>query len=197
MATSFLGIILLLVWTFLKAPIKNNYIKVYLGVSVVVLLVEIFVVFLFGHSVYASYISGLFSMKSGFSGREYLWSNILYRIQYRRMFGYGLLNQDEMRQMIGNAYGCHNYYLDALFCRGFVGFVPLLLLFLQPILDKRESITDECYILLGCCCSYLVMFLMEPFIGTEYLHLPIFCISMSLLLKEKKWKMKFKRVIKL
>ncbi len=187
MATSFLGIALLITWIFLKTPIKNNYIKVYLGIVIVVLLVEVFVVLL-GSSSYASLISGLFSMKTGFTGRERLWSNVIFRIQERKLLGYGITDQDQTLQLIGNAYGCHNYYLDIIFRRGIVGLIPMLLLFLQPLIDKRENISDECYILLGCCCAYFVMFLMEPFIGTEYLHLPIFCVAMSLLLKEQKWR---------
>ena len=187
MATSFLGIALLITWIILKTPIKNNYIKVYLGIVIVVLLVEVFVVLL-GSSSYASLISGLFSMKTGFTGRERLWSNIIFRIQERQLIGYGITDQDQTLQLIGNAYGSHNYYLDIIFRRGIVGLVPMLLLFFHPLIDKRENISDECYILLGCCCAYFVMFLMEPFIGTEYLHLPLFCVAMSLLLKEQKWR---------
>ena len=193
MATTFIGIVLLIMWIVLKVPFKQNYVKVYLAIVLVVLFVEIFVVFLFGNSSYASLISGLFSMKKGFSGRERLWLNIIRRIQNRRIWGYGNIDQEQMLYLIGNTHGSHNYYLDVVFRRGIVGFVPLLLLFLQPIIDKRENISDSCYILLGCCCAYFLMFLMEPFVGTEYLHLPIFCVAMSLLLKEKKWKARVKR----
>ena len=192
MATTFIGIVLLIAWIVLKVPIKRNYIKAYLAIVLVVLFIEVFVVFLFGNSSYASFISGLFSMKTGFSGRERLWSNIIYRIQDRKMFGYGNMDQEQMRQLIGNAYGSHNYYLDVVFRRGIVGFIPLIILLLQPIIDKREDISDVSYTLLGCCCTYYLMFLMEPFIGTEYLHLPVFCITMSVLQKEKKWRARIK-----
>ena len=192
MATTFIGIVLLIAWIVLKVPIKRNYIKAYLAIVLVVLFIEVFVVFLFGNSSYASFISGMFSMKTGFSGRERLWSNIIYRIQDRKMFGYGNMDQEQMRQMIGNAYGSHNYYLDVVFRRGIVGFIPLIILLLQPIIDKREDISDVSYTLLGCCCTYYLMFLMEPFIGTEYLHLPVFCITMSVLQKEKKWRARIK-----
>ena len=83
--------------------------------------------------------------------------------------------------MIGNAYGSHNYYLDVVFQRGLVGFIPLLVLILLPVITPQKRINNNCYILLGVSCSYFIMFLMEPFIGTEMLHLPIFFSAMSLL----------------
>ena len=94
------------------------------------------------------------------------------------MWGHGRLSSENMLIKIGNAYGSHNYYLDVLFQRGLIGFVPLLILFIIPAFWKEKHISRDTYILLGCCCSYFIMFLMEPFIGTEMLHIPVFFAAM-------------------
>lgn len=186
MATTFVGLVLLMAWVLLETPNKHFYRKTYLGIVIVTALIEFFVVFMNGHSKYSNMISGLFSMKSGFTGREMLWSNVIYRIQNKLLVGYGYLSSDTMKRLIGNVYGSHNYYLDLVFIRGLIGFAPILLLFLLPVFCRRDSISSECYILIGICGAYLVMFLMEPFIGTENLHLPIICIAMTSLIHSSK-----------
>ena len=185
MATGFMGIITLIGWVIFRNIIKPNYKKAYLCIVVAVLFMEALVVFLFGKSEYGLLISGLF-MKQGFSGREILWSNILYLIPKKLILGYGLMGEEQLLSFIGNSYGSHNYFLDVLFQRGVLGIIPLLLLFAIPLILKKREISGVTNVLLGVCCSYLVMFLMEPFIGTEFLHLPIFCITMHLLIKTKK-----------
>ena len=186
MATSFIGVLLLLTWIIFKSQIKKNYVKVYLGIVIVVVLIEFFVVFLYGNSLYSTWISSLFSTKSGFSGREYLWSNIIYRINGKELLGYGFISDELTFKLIGNAHGSHNYYLDIVFQRGILGLIPLLILFLIPIVSKIKNISDECFLLLGACCGYYVMFLMEPFVATEFFHLPVFCVAITLLMKDKK-----------
>ena len=185
MATGFTGIFFLVLWVILYKRISPKYKKAYLIVALIVFLIEVLVVFTFGQSRYALYITGLFSTKTGFSGREALWVRALNQIPQKLLWGYGRLSTEDMFFNIGNAYGSHNYYIDVLFQRGLIGFIPLLVLMLIPILWKERQIDRGTYILLGCCCSYYIMFLMEPFIGTEMLHIPILFMAMYRLMNNK------------
>lgn len=187
MATGFVGIMTVVGWFVFRKILKTNYKTAYLLVIAAVAFVEIMVVFLFGDSEYGAFISDLF-MKKGFSGREALWSNILYFIPQKIMMGFGFLTKESLETFVGNKFGCHNYYLDLVFQRGLLGTLPLLLLFVTSLFVKKKKINESTCVLLGFCSSYLAMFLMEPFLGTEMLHLPIFCITMSLLLKNDETK---------
>ena len=181
MATSFVGYLFLLAWILFSKFISSKYKKVYLAIIIAVTIIETFIVFLFGQSQLATYITSLFSMKSGFSGREDLWARAIYSIQQSPYFGNGVLIPDKMLYIIGNKYGSHNYYLDVMFQRGIIGFIPVVALILLPLSCKAKKLTNETYVMLGVCASYLIMFLMEPFIGTEMLHIPIFFATMYLI----------------
>ena len=187
MATGLVGMVVLIIWILIQRIGLKHYKVQYAVIIAFVLLFEFTVVLLFGNSRLIALTSNIFSMKTGFSGREALWLNIIRKIKESPIIGYGLLNSDNMKYLIGNSYGSHNYYLDVVFERGFLGLLPLLYIALTPVIKNlQREISTQQYILIGVCASYLVMFLMEPFIDAEYLHIPIFYITMSLIANNHK-----------
>ena len=125
-------------------------------------------------------INNFFGKQGSFSGRGILWSNCLNAIKQKTYIGFGLQDEEFISYMIGNEFGSHNYYLDLAFQRGVIGLIMMSILLLSPVFVKNADLSHVHYILIGFCCAYLIMFLAEPFIGTEVLHVPIFYMTLTM-----------------
>lgn len=186
MATAFVGMLFVFLWILFK-PLFNRCLKLcYVGVVIIVFLVEIFIVISFGNTPIALLISDLFGKDITFSGRALLWQQMLYAIHNNPILGYGLRDSDYVRSLIGISAGAHNYYLDLSFQRGLVGLGAFFSIFIY-ILVKLKNKSDDTYLLLGFVGAYLLMFISEPFYFTEKFHMPIIYI-LAILLSNKKRK---------
>jgi O-antigen ligase len=157
--------------------IKPHARKIYIAIVVIVFLFEIFIVFVGGNTTISLAINNFFGKTGTFSGRGLLWSNCLKAIHQKFYFGFGLQEADNIRYFIGNQAGAHNYYLDLIYQRGIVGLMLMIVLLISPAFAKDKVLEPIHYILIGFCGAYLIMFLAEPFIGTEVFHIPIFYIT--------------------
>lgn len=186
MATGFIGMSLIFLWIVFSSVFKTHVRKIFITIVVIVFLFEIYIVFVGGNTTIASNINNFFGKTGSFSGRGLLWTNCLKAIHQKFLMGYGLQEADYVRFLIGNRVGSHNYYLDLLFQRGIVGFVMMIILIISPIFEKGTSINPIYYILIGFCSAYIIMFLAEPFIGTEVFHIPIFYITLVMIIENYK-----------
>ena len=184
MATAFIGMLFVFLWMMFR-PFFNRYLKIcYIGIVIIVFLVEVFVVISSVNSTVSLFISDLFGKDITFSGRSSLWQSMLYAIQDNPILGYGLRDSDYIRSLVGISAGAHNYYLDLSFQRGLVGLGIFLSIFVY-IFTKLKNINDDTYLLLGFASAYLLMFISEPFYFTEKFHIPIIYI-LAILLSDKK-----------
>lgn len=173
-------------WLLFKS-LFNRYLRsCYVGIIIIVFIVEIFIVISFGYSSIALLISDLFGKDITFSGRALLWQQMLYAIQSNPILGYGLRDSDYVRSLVGISAGAHNYYLDLSFQRGLVGLASFLSIFIY-ILVKLKNKNGDIYLLLGFVGAYLLMFISEPFYFTEKFHMPVIYI-LAVLLSDKKRK---------
>ena len=183
MATGFVGIILVFCWVVFSPVIKPHTRKVFIAIVIAVVLFEIFIVFVGGNTALSLSISNLFGKTGNFSGRGLLWSNCLNAIHQKLYIGFGLQEEDYIRYLVGNKAGSHNYYLDLTFQRGIIGLLLMILLLISPVFEKEENLMQEHYILIGFCGAYIIMFLAEPFVGTEVFHIPIFYSTFLMTIK--------------
>ncbi len=187
MATTFVGIAVILIWTLFYKKLNKNPKLLFSIILLTVFLFEILICCGSGNK-FSSMLTSLFGKDVTFSGRAHLWDNIIRAITQHPMLGHGLQSTDFVHSMVGNRAGSHNYYLDVLFQRGIIG----LLLFLSLVfaiwkyIPWKKPLAEIEYILLGVCSAYLVMFLMEPYNNYEKFFIPIFFVLLELLYPKKK-----------
>ena len=173
-ATAVIAVLFILVWMLFMDRIIKHERAVYLAVLVGIGLFE-FSIVLSGAGLDIVYlITSLFNKSSDFSGRGRLWANTISLIKKNWVWGYGQKSREFLKLNIGNNSGAHNYFLDILFQRGIFAEIIFVGTIISPyFLMRGRTVSTEQYILLGCCCSCYLMFLVEPFYTTEFLIMPI------------------------
>lgn len=171
-ATAVINCLFILGWIYIfcfsnKYSIRN----VYLISITLIFIIEIMLV---SRLKSVSLISNMLGKDFTFSGRIYLWDNVMNLITKKIFIGYGVMDDSLVVFLIGNFYGSHNYFLDLLFQRGIIGLLFLLIIMIFPLLTKVDLKNDK-YInlLLGYSVSCFILFLTEPIYNKEYLILPI------------------------
>lgn len=171
-ATAVLNCLFILFWihTFCLSN-KYNIKKVYLISIILIFIIEIMLV---SRLEVLSLISNIFGKDFTFSGRAYLWDNVMNLITKKLFIGYGVIDESLVVYLIGNFYGSHNYFLDVLFQRGIIGLILLIIIMVYPLLVNFEFEKQK-YInlLFGYSISCFILFLTEPIYNKEYLILPI------------------------
>lgn len=171
-ATAVLNCLFILFWihTFCLSN-KYNIKKVYLISIILIFIIEIMLV---SRLEVLSLISNIFGKDFTFSGRAYLWDNVMNLITKKLFIGYGVIDESLVVYLIGNFYGSHNYFLDVLFQRGIIGLILLIIIMIYPLLVNFEFEKQK-YInlLFGYSISCFILFLTEPIYNKEYLILPI------------------------
>ena len=174
MATGLVAMACVLIWLFNKPIISRNARLICTVLLSVIVLFELFIVVFANEDLIGSILT-LFGKEAGFSGRDALWFRCILRIKENPWLGYGALDKDTIYKLVGNRSGCHNYYLDILFQRGVLGFIPFLFFLIWPMYRSIPRIHRKAqYILLGCALSYIIMFMFEPFYNVERFHIPVF-----------------------
>ena len=183
MATAIICMVFLLAWNMFDKFIRKNLRFVYICLLVVILSFEIIVVLQASGSGLTAYVTQLFGKSLDFSGRRALWTNALFRIAQKPIWGYGLVNQDEMYFLVGNKFSAHNYYLDIAVQRGIIGLIVSCVIWVLPVflIKKTDGMNQISCSLLGMCGAVLFMFLSEPFYSSEFRFIPIFYITYLLL----------------
>ena len=183
--TALIGMLFFFVWFLMRRKLCNKGKFLYIVVVISIIVIEILIIVL-TNSFLIYKISAFFGKDPTFAGRTTLWKNILKWIGCGSFLGYGEQDGDTLLRMIGNVNGSHNYYLDIIFQRGYIGLLCFFILVCIPIFNKNQSKNQmDMYILLGCCCTYLIMFTFEPFYITEYFFVPIFYAAALLSLHRK------------
>lgn len=174
MATGLCAMLFLLIW-YAGMPLfirKLRPVCVLLLLGIAVFELEI-VVFRNQHLI--DFLLSLFGKPTGFSSRDLLWSVAIRFIKENPLLGYGALDRETVLSMSWSPAGYHNYFLDSLFQRGIVGFIPLMYFLVAPLLRKApEQHAAARYILIGAAFAYMMMFMFEPVYGVERFHIPVF-----------------------
>lgn len=171
-ATAVLNCLFILFWIHIFCfSNKYNIRKVYLISITLIFIIEIMLV---SRLKVVSLISNIFGKDFTFSGRIYLWNNVINLITKKLFVGYGVIDESLEVYLIGNFYGSHNYFLDVLFQRGIIGLIFLITIMIYPMLVNFEFEKQK-YInlLFGYSISCFILFLTEPIYNKEYLILPI------------------------
>lgn len=171
-ATAVLNCLFILFWIHIFCfSNKYNIRKVYLISITLIFIIEIMLV---SRLKVVSLISNIFGKDFTFSGRIYLWDNVINLITKKLFVGYGVIDESLEVYLIGNFYGSHNYFLDILFQRGIIGLIFLITIMIYPLLVNFEFEKQK-YInlLFGYSISCFILFLTEPIYNKEYLILPI------------------------
>lgn len=189
MATGLIGFIFLFAWMFFRKWIQNRIRKVYLITIAAITAVEVGIITFTSNS-WLVVFAGFFGKDIKFSGRYYLWRKVLTNIKSSLVIGHGYLKQTALKQMIGNQYGSHNYYLDTVLSGGLVSvviFVAIVFLLYHYVDSEKMDTID--YILTGSLLSIFIMFLAEPFRGWEHTFIPIICVELVRLrpVKDLQW----------
>ncbi len=203
-ATAVLGEMFVLCWILFR-PLLNKRARIfYVLVLAFVVFVEIAVVINFETSALPPLIAKILHKPPTFSNRSELWSKTRLQITYAPLLGHGLQNGNILARATGNFYGSHNYYLDILYQRGVVGLSFLALIVLLPLWKfwKHVELSHTTYILMGFCCSCLIMFLAEPFFTSENMVLPMFYAFVTLAYRDAggrawEWKWRGEKLIAL
>lgn len=174
MATGLCAMLFLLIWSagkpLLKRRLRPICALLLLGIAVFELAI---IAFRDQHLI--DFLLFLFGKPTGFSNRDYLWSAAINYIKEKPLLGYGALDRETVLSMIWTPAGYHNYFLDVLFQRGIVGFIPLFYFLVTPLLKKPpEQHAGARYILTGVAFAYMLMFMFEPLYGVERFHIPVF-----------------------
>ncbi len=176
MATGLCAMVFVLLWKVNRQIITKNIRLICTILISVIILFELAIV-VFTNQNLIDTILTMFGKSAGFTGRDYLWSHCIQCIQQKPLLGHGVLPSSQVDTMVGNPSGSHNYFLDVLFQRGIVGFIPFLLFLLVPMFRTSQGIHNkERYILTGFAIAYLIMFMFEPFYGVERFHIPVFYV---------------------
>lgn len=176
MATGFCAMLFVLLWKLNRQIITKNIRLICTVVISVIILFELSILVFTNQGLINSVLS-LFGKAPGFTGRDYLWHNCIRCIKERIVLGHGIIPSSRLEAMVGNPSGSHNYYLDLLFQRGVIGFVPFLLFIIVPIFKPgQRTYSKEHYILSGFAIAYLIMFMFEPFYAVERFHIPVFYV---------------------
>lgn len=171
-ATAVINCLFILGWIYIFCfSNKYNIRKVYLISITLIFTIEIMLV---SRLKSVSLISNMLGKDFTFSGRIYLWDNVMNLITKKIFIGYGVMDDSLVAFLIGNFYGSHNYFLDLLFQRGIFGLIFLIIIMIYPLLTKVDLKNDK-YInlLFGYSVSCFILFLTEPIYNKEYLILPI------------------------
>lgn len=171
-ATAVINCLFILGWIYIFCfSNKYNIRNVYLISITLIFIIEIMLV---SRLKSVSLISNMLGKDFTFSGRIYLWDNVMNLITKKIFIGYGVMDDSLVVFLIGNFYGSHNYFLDLLFQRGIIGLIFLIIIMIYPLLTKVDLKNDK-YInlLFGYSVSCFILFLTEPIYNKEYLILPI------------------------
>ena len=186
-ATAVIADIIVVIWVLGYKQFKNKTWNKYAFVYIILFAFGVIVVFGSGGSNLLSYISSIFNKDVTLSGRTALWARAFSSFIKNPIYGYGYKSFYELERVLGNGYGCHNYYLDMLFQRGVIGLGLILIMFVTPIIccRKKKLNSKSVYLLIGICIAYTVMFLSEPFYDFEFIFIPMFYVLFSLSFKNK------------
>lgn len=194
MATGLVTMTFIIVAVIFRKLLIKKIRQIYCAIVCLVAVSEILIVILNNQSVMLM-ISTFFHKSATFTNRFYLWNNALSLIPNKLFWGYGRPYDVDLKAMIGNMYGTHNYYLDVIFMQGIVGLTILLILIILPIFwYKKNMCNEEIYVLSIIMCGIYIMFLFEPFISEEQLYMPILYMLL-LLLRDHKCNLKRRNLI--
>lgn len=175
-ATALIADLFIILWVVFYRQLNKGVWKKYSIVLVIAAIFEYFVVFNTKGSVFVEFITSFFNKTITLSGRTTLWARAYYYFRQNPIWGHGFLSGADLEGYIGNAYGCHNYYLDLLFQRGVVGLILFLLLLVVPVIRgwSQGSKSKSVYLLMGICAACVIMLLAEPFYDVEPMFIPMF-----------------------
>ena len=183
--TSVIGVLFIWSWVALKDIIKSRM-KItrlaYYSVLLFVLLFEINIVISVSGANFDRVLNDFFGKSgNGIVGRRLLWIRASILLMQKPIIGWGYLAGDALFKLIGNSSGAHNYFLDIAYQRGLIGLGAFLIIIIYSLyrVSKIKFMSDTGYILMGYCCMCFLMFLMEPFIGSEPLFIPILYMFLS------------------
>ena len=173
-ATMIVAVFFIVMWLLCYNIIQPRMKQVYFIFLIAVLLLEVSIVVITSIG-FINMVTEFFNKSSDFSGRNILWQRILYYIYKKPIWGYGMQDSAILQSRIGNIYGSHNYFLDIIYQGGVIGGIIFLMFVIIPLVRIRKSVntTDSTYIVIGYVCGFLLMFLMEPFYGLEFLYMPV------------------------
>lgn len=177
MMTGLLAFVVLVLWCTFKNVILKHFKLIYSLYILIISFVQ------FGILQLANIGNGwitsvaLFLGKStDFSGRYYVWRRALLLFKQSPEFGWGFINYENLKALILNGYGAHNYILDTAINGGYIGIILFIGVILMPLFMLRiDFVTNQQYLLLGGWVSLLTMLISEPLRGWEFLFVPILC----------------------
>ncbi|MCF0121425.1 MAG: O-antigen ligase family protein [Oscillospiraceae bacterium] len=177
MLVGVVGMAFLLIWTVCRKGFVKALPGLFLLVLVIAAAVQIVVVSLYdGETGPIARLMLLVGKSPDISRRVKIWKTARELIAQRPVFGYGLLQEEALSQVIGHKYGAHNYYLDIAFAQGFAGLVPVLLLIVWPLVKWRSpqrAVNDETYIISGGLLATYIMMLGEVYRYDETTVIPL------------------------
>lgn len=176
MATGLCALLFLIIWCVGRKIISKRT-RLFTALVLLAFLAFELAVVVFRSKAVADFIVTLFHKSPGFTGRDALWASSINYIRKNPIIGYGVLDEATLLKMIRSPSGGHNYFLDLLFQRGIVGFIPAFIFLIFPLFRKEQNQYNSTrYILTGFALAYILMFLFEPFYNTERFHITVFYI---------------------
>ena len=157
MATGLCALLFLIIWCVGRKIISKRT-RLFTALVLLAFLAFELAVVVFRSKAVADFIVTLFHKSPGFTGRDALWASSINYIRKNPIIGYGVLDEATLLKMIRSPSGGHNYFLDLLFQRGIVGFIPAFIFLIFPLFRKEQNQYNSTrYILTGFALAYILI----------------------------------------
>lgn len=177
MVTGLMALIVLILWCLLEKIIVKH-LKLFYGIYVVLIgYIELGILQLINNGGgWITKVALLLGKSTDFSGRYYVWRRALLLFKQSPTIGWGYIDYDNLKVLILNGYGAHNYILDTAINGGYVGIVLFIVVVILPLFLLRiDSLNEQQYLLLGGWVTLLTMLISEPLRSWEFVFIPILC----------------------